>query len=160
MTEPMTLEEFDRLKVQFGQDIDAWPDGTKEAAQAFLATPEGARLQAAEDHLAAMFDAARQTGEHQDDEANAFLERLLDIPGQHEQLASSPAPTKTGGLISLVREIREQFSPLALASQGAAFAAVLAVGVFIGLQTPEEDSMSLDLSSTLFASSTDIYLEE
>lgn len=155
MTTPMTEQQFEEARVAFGADLAIWPTSERQAAEAFLETPEGIALRAELDVLDALL--AREAARAPDADSDAFLDRLLDIPGQHAQLAVANTVESGSGFRSLMRDVRGLFSPLGLVSQGVAYAAVLAVGVFVGLQTPAEDVRELDLSASMFASDADFY---
>ncbi len=158
---PMTIEEFELARVAHGADMAQWPKDVAERAGKFLATDEGAAFAAAELALdARLASLAAPMAAVADAGADAFLDRLLDVPAQHGQPARGPDAGFLSTLTGLYRDFRNLFSPLGLASQGVAYALVLFVGVFVGLQQPYDEESTLDLSSTLFSSSADFYLED
>jgi len=169
---PMTQEEFELARIQYGADLAGWPDAERTRADAFLATPGGASFAQAEGALDALFASARipamgdrgDRGDRGDQGADAFLDRLLDIPGEVTHPLEVKAPSNGGGLASLWAEMKAFFSPFGgLAGQGVAYAAVLAVGVYVGMQGAGNapiEPQSVDLSASLFPSSDFVDLED
>ncbi|SDD31493.1 hypothetical protein [Kordiimonas lacus] len=155
---PMTIEEFELARVAHGTDMANWPTDVADRARLFLKTDEGAAFAASELALDARLAAFADPPGTQA-RADVFLGRLLDVPVQH-----MPVQQANSGFLSalagLYQDFRTLFSPLGLASQGVAYALVLVVGVFVGLQQPYDEESSVDLSSTLFSSSADFYLED
>jgi|GEM_PF-1653387 len=156
---PMTIEEFELARVAHGADMAQWPDDVAERARTFLATDEGAAVAESEQALDAQL-ASLAVPMETDAGADAFLDRLLDVPAQHGQPVQGADAGFLSTLTGLYRDFRNLFSPLGLASQGVAYALVLFVGVFVGLQQPYDEESTLDLSSALFSSSADFYLED
>lgn len=156
---PMTIEEFELARVAYGADMADWPDDVAERARLLLTTDEGASFAASELSLDARL-AAMAAPKAADAGADAFLDRLLDVPAQHTQAPEGADAGFLSTLMGLYRDFRNLFSPLGLASQGVAYALVLFVGVFVGLQQPYDKESTLDLSSALFSSSADFYLED
>lgn len=160
---PMTQEEFELGRIQYGADLAGWPDAMRTRADAFLATPEGASFAQTEGALDALFASARTPAED-DQGADAFLDRLLDIPGDVTHPLEARAPAGGNGLASLWVEMKAFLSPFGgLAGQGVAYAAVLAVGVYVGMQGAGNapiEPQSVDLSASLFPSSDFVDLED
>jgi len=154
---PMTIEEFELARVAHGVDMADWPSDIAERARQFLTTEEGAAFAAAELSLDAQL-ADMAAPKDADAGADAFLDRLLDVPAQHTQVIEGGDAGFLSTLTGLYRDFRNLFSPIGALSQGLAYALVLVVGVFVGLQQPYDEESSLDLSSTLFSSSADFYV--
>ncbi|NVJ99544.1 MAG: hypothetical protein HWE25_15435 [Alphaproteobacteria bacterium] len=158
---PMTVEEFELLRVRYGSDTSLWPEDKRVAAEAFLASEEGALFEASERALDELMRKDQRGDLQGDVEADAFLSRLLDIPATNsQQIADVHQPSSRNGFFALLEDVRSFFSPLALAAQGGAFAVVLALGVFVGSGTAEVETMTLDLSSMYFSSDADLYFGE
>lgn len=157
MNKPMTQEEYELCRVRFGPDMESWPSEDRAAAEAFCQTPEGLEVSEQGDRLDRLLIQGKT--ETPVDDSEAFLDRLLDIPAQHTQIAGT-SQTGGRGVGGLMSDLRGLFSPVGFAAQGAVFALVLAVGVFVGMQSPDGEAATLDLSDTLFASSTEFYLED
>ncbi len=161
---PMTQEEFEEARVRFGADVANWPAAKRARAETFLATPSGASFLEAERALDALFASVPAQATN-DAAADAFLDRLLDIPGAvtHPAEARRPEVAK-GGLAALWVDMKAFFSPVGgLTGQGVACAAVLAVGIFVGMQGTETapvESQTVDLSASLFPSSDYVDLED
>ena len=165
MTDKITLVQFEGLLADFGRDINLWPDVNQIAGRAFAATEEGCLLLAADSALDDMFAVSRAIGPEtaSDSNSDAFLDRLMDIPVYHRQAEQTK---KVGGPTSWIKavfaETSDWLSPAALASQAAAFAAVLAVGVLVGLNSAQAtyEYDEIDISETWFVSSSDFELDE
>lgn len=161
---PMTQKEFEEARVRFGVDIANWPAAERTRAEAFVATPDGAILVEADRALDALFASVPAPATN-DVSADAFLDRLLDIPGAVAHPVEARKPESTAaGLCALWADMKAFFSPIGgLAGQGVACAAVLAVGIFVGMQGTETapvEAQTVDLSASLFPSSDYVDLED
>lgn len=72
----MDLPTFQRLLVQYGADLDAWPEASGAAALEFLAGSEEAR----DAYLAAFPNAADEARAQGDD--HALVERIMGVVGR------------------------------------------------------------------------------
>jgi len=139
MAKSMTIEEFEALMDQYGPELDLWPAEKRPGATEFAKTTEGERILAADKALTALLGAAadetsQSTISANDKGADLFLSRLQDIPVYHRQETQPVAP----GTSFWQRLLAGPFSPLALASQAAAFLAVLGVGMLVGMGTAQD----------------------
>jgi len=170
MTEEMTLKELEVLSVKFGRDLESWPDSCRPAAEALAATPEGQQLMKANNAVDHLIEAARAMGPEtaSDGNSDAFVDRLMDIPVYHHQKTQAKKSRQT---ILWMKDWFENasgwLSTARLASQAAAFAAVLVVGMYVGMnsQFSAADSTisafdTVDIGDALFASSLDYSLDE
>ena len=160
----MTSDDYSALRLTYGADLSAWPDAARRRAEKFLAIPLGRQTEAAEAALDALLAAPVVANPN---DASAFLNRLKDIPAEQAMLADSQPDTSL--LQVVLNTARDWFSPAGLVSQGVAFALVLGVGIMVGLQSEAEFSGSdlaadangsYDLSAQLFASGSELYLED
>jgi len=163
MTEKMTLDEFEALLDNFGGDIGMWPPSRQVPAQVVAMSNEGKLLLAADSALDEMFASAHAIGPEcaSDSNSDAFLERLMDIPIYHHQETSAK---KLGGLTNWLKAVFDDstdwLSPAALVSQVATFAAVLGVGVIVGMSTPQAEYDEVDISEAWFVSESAYELDE
>jgi hypothetical protein len=176
MQKPMTQEEFEVALVRFGADMDAWPEPQKAAGRAFASAPAGAAF--ARSH--AVMDTLLAGGAQAplpDAGADAFLDRLLDVPASVAHPAEAASVSRRsraqdgwahdgraeGGFGALLADLRAFLSPVGPVMQGAAVALLLAVGVFVGFQEPQGsllEPQSVDLTENLFPASDDLFLED
>lgn len=160
MTTPMTQEEFAHKRVSFGDDLAAWPDIDQTRAKAFLETPEGIGFRDQENQLDALMQQAVSQFVPAHD-ADAFLDRLLDIPAAHAQSSAPENKSILDFLRGIGGWVRAAFSPVGLVSQGVGYALVLVAGVVVGLQQqPSSLAETVDLSTSLFSSDITLYLED
>jgi len=170
MNSTMTLHEFEELLAAFGSDISVWPEAKRRAAEAFIKTEAGRKELAAEEALTKLLTAGRAVGPENasDGNSDAFLDRLDDIPFANPQRA---AHNKLGHTPFWIESLAEQFSswrsPMAIASQFGGLAAVLVVGIFVGmnsganqLDTGEGVYGTIDISETLFVSGAELTLDD
>ena len=163
MTEKMTLDEFEALLDDFGGDIGVWPPSKQVSAQVVAMSNEGKLLLAADSALDEMVASAHAIGPEcaSDNNSDAFLERLMDIPVYHHQETSVK---KLGSLINWFKTVFDDstdwLSPAALVSQGATFAAVLGVGVIVGMSVPQGEYDEIDISEAWFVVENDYELDE
>lgn len=170
MNSDMKLHEFEALLAAFGYDISAWPEGKRLAADAFIKTEAGRKELAAEAALTKLLTAGRAIGPENasDGNSDAFLDRLNDIPIVNSQHATTNKLGHTHFWIeSLAEHISSWRSPMAIASQFGGLAAILVVGIFVGMNSAtnrldagEDIYGTIDISETLFVSGAELTLDD
>ncbi len=184
----MTLEQFEILLDTLGTNFDSWPKMKQAEARNLAQTLDGKRLFRGAQKLEMLMMALQSTPQSTsqsvpesssesplvnsavtpcDTQKEAFLEKLADIPRRYQQNSAHLTVCNRMTLfvtqaLAVNSDGSRLFSPQRLASQAAAFAAVLAVGILVGI-TPEETptgSGEIDLSETWFVASSDFELGE
>lgn len=168
----MTPDEYRALRVQYGPDVGAWPEGERVAVDAFLNTQIGQQVCAQETGLDALLTDVRKEAEKDCGNPADFLAALSVIPEQHSQ-SKQPAEPRPSNIWQVISEFLDRllspkalFSPAGFASQGAAFAVLLFAGVLVGLNAPANsdsggeyngDNLGYDLTESLFGGDANVY---
>lgn len=153
----MKKETFEELLLQYGSDIESWPQQLQLSATLFAQSKAGKALLDAELALDGLFEVGLATGhEHiEDRNAEAFLARLEDVPVQYPQAQSVEW---FQGIRALLASFEIEMSPAAIASQMAGLVIALGMGVFVGFSASVEsdglesvEPTEVDISSQWFS---------
>jgi hypothetical protein len=154
---PMSPDAFLLYRAQYGGNIMVWPDGLREQAISFTATHDGMQLEKSEQALDAVFAQASIFETEQNDRAaEHFLSSLEAIPDQYprplevEQTLSFFS--RLSDVISRFFESGQLWTPIGVTAQAAVCAAILGVGMLVGIQQPMDSDLEIyDVSEVLFA---------
>jgi len=166
MSSEMKMEEFEALLANFGSDVSVWPENRRAAAEAYAETSDGRKMLFAEAALAKLLAAGQAVGPEKasDGNSDAFLGRLMEVPSSYPQLATQYKSSRTTvWLETLADLILSWRSPVGIASQLGGVAAILGVGILVGINSaPNRIDASgdlyatVDISETLFVSGAEL----
>ncbi len=164
MMKHMKQEKFEQLLGVYGADIKTWPKQIQPSAQSFASTDIGQLLVKTEEELDELFSAGRSMGPElaSDGNADAFIERLDFIPDRFSQELNGIDRNNVWSGFSRNLSDVFNFSSVVVAGQALALAAILFVGVTVGMQPDvnvqvvDVEANEVDISETWFASSENI----